>query len=71
MSSESDPLSIMSLPEVAQMLTVHVSTINRWSSAGRFAPKVQLGPGRIGFVRRDVIEWIALRRPVASAPPCH
>lgn len=50
---------ILSKTAVATWLGVSQSTIDRWSQAGRFPPKLRLGPARVGWSRNAVADWIA------------
>jgi predicted DNA-binding transcriptional regulator AlpA len=59
---KSTPCSIVcSVRQAADAIGVHPSTVRRWERAGSFAPKVQLGAGRIGFRLTDLETWIAAR----------
>ena len=37
------------------------STLRRWESAGLFPKRKRLGPGRIGWDRRELEEWAESR----------
>lgn len=49
---------VISVPETANLLGVHTTTVNRWYAAGIFVKKVRLGPNRVGFLAEDVYAWI-------------
>lgn len=57
---------ILSAPEVAGQLGVHITTLYRWCAAGTFVPKVRLSPGRVGFAADDVKSCLAQRRAEAA-----
>lgn len=57
MSTEFDP--ILSKRQVSDWIGVHISTIDRWCAAGTFAPKIKIGPSRIGWSRGAVQEWLS------------
>ena len=55
--------------QAAARVNVSQKTIDRWSDAGLFPPKVQLGPNSVGFREADVDEWEQNRpRAAATAP---
>lgn len=56
---------ILSAKNIAALLGVHISTLYRWESQGRFVPKVRLGPGRVGYMETDVNAWLNERRKAA------
>ena len=57
---------ILSKQDVAAWLGVHITTIDRWSAAGEFVPKIRLGPARVG-VRRSLVEQWLVQREVSAA----
>lgn len=52
---------ILSKAEVAALLGVSASTLDRWTKAGAFPPRVRLGPARVGFSQAAVRTWLATR----------
>jgi predicted DNA-binding transcriptional regulator AlpA len=54
-------LKVISVPETADLIGVHITTVNRWYAAGTFVKKVRLGPNRVGFLAEDVHAWIEAR----------
>ena len=46
---------------VATWLGVSPSTIDRWSKTGAFPPRLQLGPGRVGWSQSTVQAWLNAR----------
>jgi predicted DNA-binding transcriptional regulator AlpA len=59
--------NILSMQEVASRIGVHITTLDRWCTAGTFVPKIRLGPGRVGFASEDVDGWLAQRRADAAS----
>jgi predicted DNA-binding transcriptional regulator AlpA len=61
--------SVISLPETAARLGIHVRTLQRMLADGTGPAIVRLSPRRIGILESDLITWIAARRrPVACQP---
>jgi prophage regulatory protein len=52
---------VLSKAAVANLLGVSPSSIDRWSRAGAFPPKLQLGPARVGWRKTAVEAWLAER----------
>lgn len=59
-------LSIIRPAELWRMLSVSPATGWRWARLGLLPPKVQLGPGAVGWRRRDVEAWLSERTEVSS-----
>ncbi len=57
----SPPDRVMASRETAQLLGVSERTLLRM----RGLPKVRLSPGRVGYPRLEVLDWIASRRIAA------
>ena len=53
---------ILSKAAVAAWLGVSQSTIDRWTHAKSFPPKLRLGPTRVGWQRSDIENWLAQTR---------
>jgi len=49
--------------EVLRLIKVSRSTLYRWSRRALFPQAKQLGPGVIGYRKRDVARWLAERTP--------
>lgn len=48
-------LQVIRVKELASILSVHKSTIYRWLENDQLPiPKVQVGPGVVGFLAKDV-----------------
>ena len=60
MNSENRPF--MTIKEVSELLGISISTINRLVKRGEFPPKRQISPGRMGFIKYQIQEWIDNRR---------
>jgi predicted DNA-binding transcriptional regulator AlpA len=48
--------------KAAEREDVSVKTIDRWSDAGLYPPKVRLGPNIVGFWEWQIEEWEANRQ---------
>jgi len=57
---------VLSPSQAAAYIGVHLSTINRWTEAGLFAPKIQLSPYRIGYLTDDIDAWLDERKHKTS-----
>jgi predicted DNA-binding transcriptional regulator AlpA len=53
--------AVISVAAAARFLNVHHQTLRRWWRRGTFPRPKKLGPGRIGFLRSEVLNWIATR----------
>lgn len=56
------------LPEVADLVTLGVATIQRMVRENQFPRPRQLSPNRVGWLLREVEAW-AEERPVSDLPP--
>jgi prophage regulatory protein len=52
---------VLKKADVAAMINVSESTIDRWSRAGIFPQRLRLGPSRVGWRRSAVEAWLAQR----------
>lgn len=55
----SDPVTILTVAQVCERLTISEPTLRRYSRRPEFPRKVQLGPRRVGFIKSDVEAFIA------------
>lgn len=53
--------NLISLNQACEVTSLSRTMINRLRSEGRFPAAVSLGEKRIGFVRREVIDWVEAR----------
>jgi len=56
------PERVLSEPEVAAILGTCTRTVGRLVKANKAPPRVELSPGRFGFLFGDVQIWLAARR---------
>ena len=52
---------VMRKKETARFIGVSIATLDRLRSDGAFVRPIQLGVQAIGFLRSDVVEWVASR----------
>ncbi|RMB39166.1 AlpA family transcriptional regulator [Sphingomonas sp. PP-F2F-G114-C0414] len=60
-NSPSAPDRILPKAAVASWLGVSASTVDRWTKAGAFPPRLRLGPGRVGWSQSTVQAWLDAR----------
>lgn len=60
------PDRVISKPEWAALLGVDIRTAERLLKDGKGPPRILLSPGRIGFLFRDVQDWLVSRREAVS-----
>ena len=60
MNTQNSPF--FTIQEVSEFLGISISTINRLVKEGDFPPKVKLSPRRMVFMRREIDEWIEIKR---------
>jgi prophage regulatory protein len=65
-NSANDNAVIVSLNTVCEMTSLSRTCVNKFRLAGQFPQPVVLGERRIGFVKSEVLTWIAAR--IASRP---
>jgi predicted DNA-binding transcriptional regulator AlpA len=61
--------SILRLPSVMEATGLSRTTIWRLESRGQFPARRRLGPQAIGWLLKDVEEWITTRVKAESASP--
>ncbi|MBI0476111.1 AlpA family phage regulatory protein [Sphingomonas sp. MA1305] len=54
----SEPITILTVAQVCERLTISEPTLRRYSRRPDFPRKVQLGPRRVGFIKSDVEAFI-------------
>lgn len=54
---------ILDVEEVTALVGVSRATLSRWQRDGVFPARRQLGRGRVGWLERDVCQWIETRPP--------
>lgn len=59
---------IYTMKEICAFTTYSRTHIYRLERDGKFIRRVRIGPGRIGFRRRDFKKWMN-ERPLADLPP--
>ena len=59
-NSENHPF--LTIKEIANLLGISVSTINRLIKKGDFPSKIKLSPGRKVFMKFAIYEWIKNKR---------
>lgn len=52
--------------DVQEMVGVGRSTVYRWEAEGTFPRRRRVGPGVVGWLESEVLDWLA-NRPVATA----
>jgi len=55
------PTTLLGGKDVVRITTLSKSTIETYEKLGRFPKRVVIGPGRVAWVRAEVLEWIAAR----------
>jgi prophage regulatory protein len=54
-------MRILSKRQVKELVLYSPQHISRLEKAGLFPKRVQLGPNRVGWVEREVQEWLEVR----------
>jgi prophage regulatory protein len=52
---------IVGMKQAAELIGVSIRTLERLCRAGTGPRKIRLSPGRVGFRRSDIAEWLADR----------
>jgi prophage regulatory protein len=54
-------IRILSKKDLRALVLYSPAQIDRLEKAGRFPKRVQLGPGRVGWVESEVLAWLEER----------
>lgn len=54
-------IRILSKKDLRALVLYSPAHIDRLEKAGRFPKRVQLGPGRVGWVESEVLAWLTER----------
>jgi prophage regulatory protein len=65
-SATTTPSRILRKPTVVDRVGLSDTTIWRLERAGRFPKRVQLGANSIGWIEREIDDWIAQRAEAVS-----
>jgi prophage regulatory protein len=63
-SSPPAGLNVLRLPAVCRMTGLRRSTIYRMQASGQFPQRVKIGARAVGWIEREVQEWLATRAVV-------
>jgi prophage regulatory protein len=61
-------MRLLSKKHVREMVLYSPQHIARLEAAGKFPKRVQLGPGRVGWVDEEVQDWLAARIAERDTP---
>ncbi|GAA0326195.1 hypothetical protein GCM10009087_40650 [Sphingomonas oligophenolica] len=61
-------MRLLSKKQVREMVLYSPQHIARLEAAGKFPKRVQLGPGRVGWVDEEVHGWLAARIAERDTP---
>jgi prophage regulatory protein len=61
-------MRLLSKKQVREMVLYSPQHIARLEAAGKFPKRVQLGPGRVGWVDEEVQGWLAARIAERDTP---
>jgi len=67
-------MRLVSKKELRAIVLYSPAHIDRLEKAGLFPKRVSLGPGRVGWIESEVIEWLEHRirmRDDPATPPSH
>jgi predicted DNA-binding transcriptional regulator AlpA len=56
-----DPEALMPTKAAADFLSISAFTLRKWRNRGYGPKMIQISPTRVGYRRRDLIDWIASR----------
>jgi len=54
-------MNVLGLPAVCRMTGLRRSTIYRMQASGQFPRRVRIGARAVGWIEREVQEWLATR----------
>jgi prophage regulatory protein len=55
------PTTFLSRKDVVRVTTLSRSTMDDYEKRGLFPRRVVIGPGRVAWVRTEILDWIAAR----------
>jgi prophage regulatory protein len=61
-------MRLLSKKQVREMVLYSPQHIARLEAAGKFPKRVQLGPGRVGWVDEEVHDWLTARIAERDTP---
>ena len=64
-------MRILSKRQVKEMVLYSPQHIARMEKAGLFPKRVPLGPNRVGWVEREVLDWLQIRIARREEPNRH
>ena len=59
---QKDPLSIIRPSELAEILSLSLTTLWRMEKDGLLPDKIQIGTRSVGWLRKDIEEWLTIKR---------
>ncbi len=65
-SSSSARTEIVTQSEAAQLLRMSVRQVQRLDELGEFAPRIRLSERRVGYWKRDCLDWARARTAVSK-----
>lgn len=54
-------MKVIRFPTVHEMIGVSKVTLWRWERDGKFPKRVRLGCGSVGWIEKEVADWLATR----------
>jgi prophage regulatory protein len=61
-------MRLLSKKQVREVVLYAPAHIDRLEKAGRFPKRVRLGPGRVGWVEDEVMEWLRVKIAERDTP---
>jgi prophage regulatory protein len=61
-------MRILSKRQLKELVLYSPQHVARLEKAGQFPTRVQLGPNRVGWVEREVLDWLELRLANRDTP---
>lgn len=62
-------LLVVSYAQLSGQLGVHRATLHRWSRSGVLPAPRRLGPGRVGWLASEILDWLRALPPVVGSKP--